>query len=102
MLLRCMEASMLFKNIYMYFSKMYFAKVYFCKVHPTCVSSKLCEFILKTSVQKQANNCILEHSRENCLNLDSCLGPIERNKLSSCPVSGFQFTDLKCGGVQKI
>ena len=27
-------------------SKVYLAKVYFYKMYPTCVSSKLCEFIL--------------------------------------------------------
>ena len=27
------------------FSKVYFPKLYFCEVYPTCVSSKLCEFI---------------------------------------------------------
>ena len=26
-------------------SKVYLSKVYFCKMYPTCVSSKLCEFI---------------------------------------------------------
>ena len=31
----------------MYFSKVYLSKVYFCKMYPTCVSSKLCEFILQ-------------------------------------------------------
>ena len=48
---------MLFKNIYMYCSKVYFSKVYFSKVfipkmyfsevYPTSVSSKLCKFIQK-------------------------------------------------------
>ena len=28
-----------------YFSKVYVSKVYFCEMYPTCVSSKLCEFI---------------------------------------------------------
>ena len=46
---KCMMAAMLFKNIYMYFSKVYFSKVYFpkvyfpkvyfCEVYPTCMSS---------------------------------------------------------------
>ena len=27
-------------------SKVYLSKVYFCEMFPTCVSSKLCEFIL--------------------------------------------------------
>ena len=26
--------------------KVYLSKEYFCKMYPTCVSSKLCEFIL--------------------------------------------------------
>ena len=30
----------------MYFSKVYLSKVYFCEIYPTCVSSKLCEFIV--------------------------------------------------------
>ena len=42
---KCMMAAMLFKNIYMYFYEVYFPKLYFCEVYPTCVSSKLCEFI---------------------------------------------------------
>ena len=37
---KCMMAEMLFKNIYMYFSK-----VYFCEVYLTYVSSKCCAFI---------------------------------------------------------
>ena len=44
---KCIMAAMLFKNIYMYFSKVYFPKVY-----PTCVSSKLCEFIYFLSFLK--------------------------------------------------
>ena len=28
-----------------YFAEVYFAEVYFCKMYPTCVSSKLPEFI---------------------------------------------------------
>ena len=27
------------------FSKVYLSQVYFCKMYPTCVSSKLCEFV---------------------------------------------------------
>ena len=37
-----------FSKVYffkVYFSKRYLSKVYFCKMYPTCVSSKLCEFI---------------------------------------------------------
>ena len=43
-----MKAQMLVpKCIYfkVYFSKVYLSKVYFCEMYPTCVSSKLCEFI---------------------------------------------------------
>ena len=32
-------------------SKVYFFKVYFCKMYPTCVSSKLCEFISYPNVE---------------------------------------------------
>ena len=31
--------------------KVYLSKVYFCKMYPTCVSSKLCEFILTIFLQ---------------------------------------------------
>ena len=33
------------KHQQVYFLKVYLSKVYFCKMYPTCVSSKLCEFI---------------------------------------------------------
>ena len=35
----------------MYFLKCIFSKVYFCEMYPTCVSSKLCEFICVLTVQ---------------------------------------------------
>ena len=31
-------------------SKVYLSKVYFCKMYPTCMSSKLCEFIFKVDL----------------------------------------------------
>ena len=34
-------------------SKVYLSKVYFCKMYPTCVSSKLCEFIFVESVRNE-------------------------------------------------
>ena len=33
-----------------YFSKVYLSKVFFCEMYPTCVSSKLCEFIWDLAV----------------------------------------------------
>ena len=36
------------KNVYEglnVLSKVYLSKVYFCEMYPTCVSSKLCQFI---------------------------------------------------------
>ena len=52
-------AAMLFKDIYIfsevffykvYFPEVYFPKLYFCEVYLTCVSSKLCKFILKAKI----------------------------------------------------
>ena len=36
-----------------YFSKVYLSKVYQCEVYPTCVSSKLCEFIILQRVPER-------------------------------------------------
>ena len=40
--------SLFFQSVFfkMYFNKVYLVKMYFCEMYPTCVSSKLCEFIL--------------------------------------------------------
>ena len=38
-----------------YFSKVYLSKVYSCKMYPTCVSSKLCEFIPSVSNVKSVS-----------------------------------------------
>ena len=37
--------------------KVYFSKEYFCEMYPTCVSSKLWEFIAKISCSKMYFNC---------------------------------------------
>ena len=45
-------------------SEVYFSKVYFCEMYPTCVSSKLCEFIQDLSCKKISispeQRCFLE------------------------------------------
>ena len=45
-----------FSKVYyfpVYFSKVYLSKKYFCEMYPTCVSSKLCEFILMKIILKK-------------------------------------------------
>ena len=39
------------------FSKVCLSKVYFCKMYPTCVSSKLCEFIAKLATRLRHLRC---------------------------------------------
>ena len=38
-------------------SKVYLSTVYFCKMNPTCVSSKLCEFILDAIASPSTYPC---------------------------------------------
>ena len=39
--------------------KVYLSKEYFCEMYPTCVSSKLCEFILFKTLLPPTNNQLM-------------------------------------------